>query len=331
MLPMKIANYIARACDLPGLFLGTFDETHIEYIYTIQEFQEWGIESGEACILVKSNHWLRGMIIEERRFSALVNLDGDDPVFELLKRHKKFPYGNLRDNDDGKSLHVNLLFKNGSASTLISSLTTAPVPSSDLLLAYQQMLTKIKTQAHNPTSIIAPGKKFTATRFIYPDMPAEDRSVQGYFDQRFRYLMHFGQSGLFGYPDAPHDTAYLLLLVISNTGTAQHYAFVKTKRFFRGLHYKEKKYTRQKIHHPVLLLDVEEPNIDWEAFIQKAAHYTHYARGSRRTVDISLFRRDGDFTATFTLPDHNTPNVPDPEIWEVLKVLIAQFPEGFRR
>ena len=56
--PMIVADYFAKACGLPNLFVGTYGDTTIEYINVIRSEDAFGWGS-RTTVLVKSDKWLR--------------------------------------------------------------------------------------------------------------------------------------------------------------------------------------------------------------------------------------------------------------------------------
>ena len=306
IFPLKLANYIARVLDLPGLFVGTYRDTRIEYIHLTNATSQWGAKQNQ-CLVLKTHEGLYGMeIFAGGDISPFVRLPDKDPLFDLLKKYRDFP-----DGDGGKQSRLlsRILFPGGLITHDIKSPRNAGDPSAQLAAEYEGMLMTIEQQVRKRRNHLSKKTSLKA-------LPGNDTSNYIY---RYRSLNDFGQSSLFGQPDAPHDTEYMLQLRFYGRTERSDYLFVKTPRFFRGMVHDLSGYRRDKD----VILDLIEPDVDWIQLIQ--ASYSVRSR-TRNAVEISvlLSTQHHDFVTLFMPADEQ---YAVPELWHVLKMLIAQFPE----
>ena len=292
----KLEMHIALACGLPGLFLGTYGDTTIEYMHVSSQMGGWR-RAGPLCVVIKSNHWLRGIMLSgDMQVSALVSLNAD-PVFELLKRHRYFPARN--GVSDARHLMVNFLFKGGYRHHFVDAPAQAKAPTPQLYDACLSMIDMIKTASDNAAAIVSSAQK-------YDDLPGNstEQRFGGFATRHFR-MTKFGQSGLFEQPDAPHDTEYMLQ--VDNHEQTIYLVIMKTRRFFRVSGYKK-------------LLDFDAPDVDWKALLQ-AAHQPKLRRGDKNVLTVILSTKEDDLTAHFKIPQAGEDA---PALWHILNDYIMQ-------
>ena len=312
--PVKLANHIAKSCGLPGMFLGTYGETRIQYIYLCHTTDQ--IPEPVLCCVIQSNQGRRGFTMTDAgEVSALVNLPDEDSFFDVLKTYRDFP-----DEFDAwwssraTGLNVSLLFPGGVIEHELHNAVDAGEPSFALYQAYTKMAAMLNTHLKDPAAMVAPG-------FNYRQLPGVDfKNDMDSFIERYGYLSIFGQSGLFGQLDAPHDTEFLLEI---NQSRGIH-VFIKTRRYFRGVYIRG---DYDPLHYPVF--ELEAPDVDWDTLIQSAED-TSVPHGKiqpfRSYVDVHYSSKDADSYVRF----NSLKPVEHPafaELWQAVQALIAQFPD----
>ncbi|MGB1285252.1 MAG: hypothetical protein ACPG7F_01865 [Aggregatilineales bacterium] len=309
-LPMTLANHIAQALDLPGLFLGTYGDTTIEYMHLTHSISAWGTTQNQ-CFILKSNHGLYGMeIFAGGNISSLVKLPDGDPVFDLLKKYKHFPDGEV-DEKSKSRLFATFMFPGGVVNHIIQSPTQAGYPSADLYAGYQGMLMNIELQMERNRGILTPPIELS-------DLPGD--ATAG-FVHRYRILTFFEQSGLFEQAEAPHDTEYLL--IVSHRETKKTYICVKTKTYLRVL---------CQIHRTPLndnwIIDLNIVKIDWKYVLPEVTREHHRIRTLKPgIVHINFLDKDTNYRCQLSAPadyDHKEVSL---QLWHILQDFFAQFPE----
>ena len=305
---IRFTNHIAHSMGLPGLFLGTFGKVSIEYIHlTTRIIGHNGLKP--QCIVVKTNQALYGMTIDIKGLiSPLVRLSTPDRIFALLKKYRKFPDV----IEPGDALESKLIFSGGHVSHTIHHPTGSAEPSPALAAAYEQLLNEITLKSADPQNTLS-----AATH--YQDLP--DNEVGQFIEHRYMILQQFGLSGLFGQPEAPHDTEYILQI----SHNYRYYTFVKTAHTCYGK-YVDWKQRLINADDGTIIDDVTIAEVDWQALIEVISPFPGVALGDQiKLMSVSLRLADSYQHALFE-PDENSEDIP--EIWHLLKPLIAQFPEG---
>ena len=295
-LPFKLTNYVARALDLPGLFLGTFGDTTIEYMHSTHAISSWGARQNQ-CLMLKTNHGVYGVeILAGGNVLPLVKLPEADPLYDLLKKYRRFP--DAEDYNESR-LFSTLLFPGGVVAHEIINARNAPHPSPELDAQLEGMLMDIELKLGKPRNRLSEQTSLSSLS-----------GSKGSFIECYRHLAAFGQSGLFGQPAAPHDTEYLLTVTLNN----RLYSFVKTGQFFRGL--------REQID-TSNMLDLTEPDVIWRDLIEQAT-VTGTQPHNARLGHIQLWLPQEQAGGYFKMPDNDADVT---ELWHVLNALVAQFPE----
>ena len=294
-LPLTLANYIADYLDLPGLFFGTYEGIHVEYMH-LTHIYRYGLQ--HQCIVIKAHGTIYGMIAYngDEGISEIIELPAYDPIFELLKKHRDFPSGTYSSNG---VLYSRFIFPGGmTRHTLVDPAGTG-YPSIELDIEHHILIKHLTEKTHEYIHI--PGLKDDESSFI----------------RRHWLLVHCGQSSLFGQPEAPHDTVYLLTLDIYQGRNRSSCLFLKTRHDFQGIF---SLYDSDK----EMMLPLHEPDVDWRSLIKDAAKMSPMSNVVLRCRVILSFARD-EQAVTFVLNHYQQDT---PKLWYVLKTLIAQFPEG---
>ena len=310
MFSVQVANRIAAYLDIPNLFIGTHQDTRIDYLH-VSYYQTRYVSSVLAqCIVIKSSRGLIGTLLDTKgTLFPIVQLpdEADDPLYDLLKRYKQFPDGVPAPRVTG--LAVLFHFEQGMLQYYIYDPRFAADPSKQLFEAYVRLERQIRSQFQNAEAILPEPAQ------LPPSNPIIDDSRFNSFARRCKIMAIFGQSGLFDELDTPHDTEYLLECEV----LAYTFIFIKTRQFFRGI-----RYGRDGEYRPGVdpMLDMEAPDEDLIALFTEQPLPVPV---SRKTIFVRncLSVKDGDLFADLTV----IPEEDSPALWHVLKTLIEQFPE----
>lgn len=282
-LPLPLADHIARVCNLPGLFVGIYGDTTIEYIWVGQIEYAFDFEDGitpSPCIVIKSNKWLRATIgiAFNDRTSAIVEIENwDNNVQMLLDQHADFP--DIVTVFDGYSLNLAYFSQKVSRSYHLSNPDSQGAESKKLDEAYR------RTVAHIATEIDA-GEFIEGSSYDYLQVLAQERSLinniqsqnsepkkyfKGFLDpidfvSLLQYVHPLGLSGLFGQDSAPHDLEYLVLVHEGNghrhvSDKPYPMLFVKTHRWLRAGYF-------DKFNHQFRGIHTLNSSIDFKVHIQ---------------------------------------------------------------
>ena len=311
-LSMVIARHVAKVLKLPGLFLGAWHDTTIEYIHLSHTTNAPGFQ--RQCVVLKCNDDLYGMFIfVSSRVSSIVKLPDANPVFTLLKKHRTF-MGDETVQFNNYNLNATLMFSGGMIRHYIRNPHMAEPHVVALRDAHFAIFTQIESQIEQNQQVLSPPANFKG------QLPVE----AGSFLRRYHRLRYVGQSGLFGQADAPHDTEYILDLRVYGRENSNDYCFVKTRHFFRGLidccwEHKRSDTNKKQI------LDLKAPEVDWYSLMDAAQNYVFRGHMIALEISMNISTVDNDRHLLLELSDDKRDA---PEIWHVLKTLIAQFPEG---
>lgn len=311
-LPIPLANHIAKVCGLPGLFIGEYEGTAIEYIWVAKFEGAFDLRHGiipSLIIVIESNQWTRGIfahggksVSTSDKVSAIVDLsDWGDTVNNILQAHDKIP----RDESDtfaldGYTLAVAYLTSSKSNSYYISN------PESHSKVAYRldveltsiryKIISSIKqneiiegSQFNYIEMLNSVGHQTRLSPFVSPSR-VETRHyilqrIPLGFLQIYKYVHKFQLSGLFHSGTNPHDLEYILLVHIVDGGEKLYfledwnYVIVKTSRWLRGGRY------RRSIDYP--MVDIPDEHTNWKSLINNLGGYIQ--ADSERKVHIVRF------------------------------------------
>ena len=319
---MFLANHIASICNLPGLFLGTYRDVTIEYIHYSHHLCKGRKIDRAIYIVIKSNRWRRALRIDNvelewrEEISPLIELPGDDFMFDLFKRYRTFPSEQPAERRVFR-LSTAFLFQGGTQQHLIWQPDTAPEPSRALNQAFIRLRKEINAQIDNPSAYLSATEN-------YDNLANQDiKKLRTFFMRRYAILARFGQSGLFGQSEAPHDTEYILT-ILDNVNRCGFY-FVKTSTFFRGI---RQNYGETYRSGKDMILDCEVLDVDWVAMIDAVSQLRRLPRRDKLR---------GDLFVEFGLPETDTLTIMYENdiatyedvacLWQAVQALIVQFPE----
>jgi hypothetical protein len=292
--PVGLADYIAKACDLPSLYIGEYKGLEINYIWCMSrqpalEFADY------STIVASSNKWIRGLNygIRQRDISHLVDLsDSEDGVVKLFRLHQNFR--EAANVFDGYSLQGAFFARNRYMPFYISNPDLSKAPESmHLEKAFEEIRTVIHEKSRQNINVVSQAFQLRESESIFP--------------YSLGYACLFGLSGLFEMVDAPHDLEYILEVVIDRNS----FIFAKTQRWFRGI----KLYMRQ-AKSPIL--DLTPSAINWDEMLTTS-------QGIALRSYLRLFQKAGIKVAEIKDPTKSEENSP---LWNALRPLIEQLDQA---
>jgi hypothetical protein len=240
--PIELAHYIAKACELPSLFVGKYNNLEIIYIWAISIEDAWHSPE-KTTILISSNNWLRGLNYYwfDDESSHLVDLGkNEDYVFPHFKHRNYFESAQVL---DGYILSLALLEKN--EYTTFSILNPAGQASLELEASFERIHDIIDQKSNHKLDVIVP--------------PLAISKYEGDYLRFIEFTKIFGLSPSFETSSELLGFEYILHVTLNSE---PEFVFVKTASDFLGTRFRG-------WHKGEVIIRFPENSTDWKQLMNE--------------------------------------------------------------